>query len=238
MPATSNQDLQRAGMRDYVGEDANGCSEKITISPCIQTAHWRVLIQDAAQNLYGEKTIMLEETTLVTLLGRVACGDQVAFRQLYDAMSPRIYGLCLKLLQRRDLAEDVLQDAFVRIWHHAGEYHAERGTPAGWMLTVARYRALDVLRRRRFEVSMDHDSLQSLVEQQPSSMDNSNDETTFLALQGCLDEISPQQRQSILQAYYHGLSHEQLASSMQAPLGTVKSWVRRGLTSLKRCLEQ
>ena len=72
-----------------------------------------------------------------------------------QAMSPRMFGLCLRLLGRKDLAEEVLQDAFVRIWHHAGEYHAERGTPAGWMLTVARYRALDVLRRRRFELTLD-----------------------------------------------------------------------------------
>ena len=74
---------------------------------------------------------MIEEAELVMLLGRVACGDQNAFSRLYETMSPRIYGLCMRLLGRRDLAEDVLQDAFVRIWHHAGEYHAERGTPAG-----------------------------------------------------------------------------------------------------------
>lgn len=181
---------------------------------------------------------MMEETELVLLLGRVACGDHAAFRRLYDAMSPRIYGLCMRLLKRQDLAEEVLQDAFVRIWHHAGEYHAERGTPAGWMLTVARYRALDVLRRRRFEFSMDHESLTLLAEQQTHANESETDDTTFLALQGCLEEISPQQRDSILQAYYHGLSHEQLASAMNTPLGTVKSWVRRGLSSLKRCLEQ
>ncbi|MFZ5601847.1 MAG: sigma-70 family RNA polymerase sigma factor [Pseudomonadota bacterium] len=181
---------------------------------------------------------MIEEAELVMLLGRVACGDQNAFSRLYETMSPRIYGLCMRLLGRRDLAEDVLQDAFVRIWHHAGEYHAERGTPAGWMLTVARYRALDVLRRRRFELSLDHDSLTELADARLQATDAETDDTTFLALQGCLEEISPQQRDSILQAFYHGQTHEQLATRMQAPLGTVKSWVRRGLSSLKRCLEQ
>lgn len=181
---------------------------------------------------------MIDDAELVMLLGRVACGDQSAFRRLYDAMSPRIYGLCMRLLRRQDLAEEVLQDAFVRIWHHAGEYHAERGTPAGWMLTVARYRALDVLRRRRFEVSMDQDSLMLLAEQQIHLDELESDDATFLALQGCLEEITPQQRDSILHAYYHGLSHEELSHAMNAPLGTVKSWVRRGLTSLKRCLEQ
>ena len=181
---------------------------------------------------------MIWEAELVMLLGRVACGDQSAFRRLYDTMSPRIYGLCMRLLRRQDLAEEVLQDTFMRIWHHAGEYHAERGTPAGWMLTVARYRALDVLRRRRFEIPMDHDSLTTLADQQIPLTQLQTDDAIFLALQGCLDEISPQQRDSILQAFYHGLSHEQLARSMDAPLGTVKSWVRRGLSSLKRCLEQ
>lgn len=181
---------------------------------------------------------MMEEAELVMLLGRVACGDHAAFRRLYNTMSPRIYGLCMRLLRRQDLAEEVLQDAFVRIWHHAGEYHAERGTPAGWMLTVARYRALDVLRRRRFEFSMDHENLTTLAEQQSSMHDSESDDATFMALQGCLEEISPQQRDSILQAYYHGLSHEQLANALNTPLGTVKSWIRRGLSSLKRCLEQ
>lgn len=181
---------------------------------------------------------MIEDAELVLLLGRVSYGDQNAFRKLYDTMSPRIYGLCLRLLRRTDLAEEVLQDAFVRIWHHAGEYHEERGSPAGWMLTLARYRALDVLRRRRHEVSMDHDSLTTLTDQQMEQHEPPSDETTFLALQGCLEEIRPEQRDSIMKAYYQGLSHEQLAKQMGAPLGTVKSWVRRGLSSLKRCLEQ
>ncbi len=181
---------------------------------------------------------MIEDAQLVTLLGRVACGDRNAFSRLYQAMSPRMFGLCLRLLKRQDLAEEVLQDAFVRIWHHAGEYHAERGTPAGWMLTVARYRALDVLRRRRFEMTLDHERLTALADQHMQMSDTDADATTFLALHGCLEEITPQQRDSILQAFYHGLSHEQLATTMNAPLGTVKSWVRRGLSSLKRCLEQ
>jgi len=179
--------------------------------------------------------IMIDDSQLVALLGRVACGDQDAFRRLYDAMSPRIYGLCIRLLGRKDLAEEVLQEAFVRIWHHAGEYHAERGSPAGWMLTVARYRAIDLLRRRRFEFSMDQDQLMLLAEKLAPEAD---DESVFLALQACLNEISQQQRESILHAFYHGLSHEQLAVTMNAPLGTVKSWVRRGLSGLKRCLEQ
>ena len=181
---------------------------------------------------------MLDPVQLERLLARVALRDRQAFRQLYDACAPQLLGVALRLLRRRDLAEDVLQDAFVRIWHHAGEYHAERGTPAGWMLTVARYRALDVLRRRRFELSLDHDSLTELADARLQATDAETDDTTFLALQGCLEEISPQQRDSILQAFYHGQTHEQLATRMQAPLGTVKSWVRRGLSSLKRCLEQ
>lgn len=181
---------------------------------------------------------MAEDTELVMLLGQVGCGDRAAFRRLYELMSPRIYGLCVRLLRRPELAEDVLQDAFVKIWHHAGEYHVERGTPAGWMLTVARYRALDVLRRRRFEYAMDHETLTELADLQLSAQPAAVDDETFLALQGCLDEITPQQRESILHAYYHGLNHEQLAARLQAPLGTVKSWVRRGLGSLKRCLEQ
>lgn len=181
---------------------------------------------------------MAGDAELITLLSRVAFGNREAFRQLYETMSPRIYGLCIRLLRQPELAEDVLQDTFVRIWHHAGEYHAERGSPVGWMLTLARYRALDLLRHRRFETALDPTTLVELAERQTPDVSEGLDNTTFLALQGCLDEISTEQRESILHAYYHGLSHEQLAATMGAPLGTVKSWVRRGLTSLKRCLEQ
>lgn len=184
----------------------------------------------------------LPDTRLEGLLGRVAMGDRTAFRQLYDEMSPRMYGLSMRLLRRPELAEEVLQDAFVRIWHNASEYHVERGTAAGWMLTITRYRALDVLRRRRFEFSTDHETLVALAEnaffENGANDDTHNDDTHFLALQGCLEQITPQQRQSILHAYYEGMSHEELAKVLTAPLGTVKSWVRRGLSSLKRCLEQ
>lgn len=180
---------------------------------------------------------MLEDSELVTLLGRVAMGDRVAFRSLYDALSPKLYGLCLRLLKRPDLADEVLQDAFVSIWHNAHEYHVERGSAGGWMLTIARYRALDALRRRRFEVYTDDDTLISLAEAQVSD-EPDKDETSFLALQGCLEQITEQQRVSLLRAYYEGMSHEELAQHMATPLGTVKSWVRRGLMSLKRCLEQ
>lgn len=180
---------------------------------------------------------MLEDSELVTLLGRVAMGDRVSFRTLYDAMSPKLYGLSLRLLKRPDLADEVMQDAFVSIWHNAREYHVERGSAGGWMLTIARYRALDALRRRRFEIYTDDDSLIALAEAHVAD-EPVQDETSFLALQGCLDQITEQQRESLLRAYYEGMSHEELARHMATPLGTVKSWVRRGLMSLKRCLEQ
>lgn len=173
----------------------------------------------------------------VPLIVRVARGDRQAFEKLYGDSSPRLYAICLKMLGNVDEAQDVLQDVFVKIWHHADEYHAGRGTPQTWMTSIARYACLDSLRarfRQRGLEQIDED----LVGDAPDPQQAALRIVDRRLLDQCLGELDDRHRASIQMAYFHGFSHHELASRLNAPLGTVKSWVRRGVAVLRRCLER
>lgn len=175
---------------------------------------------------------------LITLLGRIAQKDRNAFRKLYDQMAGRMFGICNKLAGQPELAEEALQDAFVRIWHHASEYHSERGTPLTWMLTIARYRTLDLMRARKVRRTAGPDMLETIADETANPLDASLQADNAAALNGCMEELSASQRDSILLSYYRGFTHDDLAITLDSPIGTVKSWIRRGLLVLKRCLER
>jgi RNA polymerase sigma factor (sigma-70 family) len=171
---------------------------------------------------------------LVPLLAATARQDQHAFHQLYLRTSGRVFGICLRLLEHRDQAEDVLQETFIRVWHNATEYHEERGTPITWMLTIARYQALDLLRKNGRRQSSDI-TRDEADDQGPLFQTEQMD--SLARLGDCLQDLSEEQRDSVVMAYYRGLTHEELSENFRAPLGTVKSWVRRGLQYLRRCLQ-
>ncbi len=175
---------------------------------------------------------------LMRLLGRVANQDRTAFQHLYQQMSARMFGLCQRLAGQQELAEEALQDAFIRIWHHASEYHSERGSPVTWMMTIARYRTLDLMRARKVRRSAGESALEQLEDERSSPLEESMKMDGSEALTGCLEELSESQRDSILLSYYRGFTHEELSSALSTPIGTVKSWIRRGLLALKRCLER
>lgn len=176
----------------------------------------------------------LDDTTdLAELLGLVATGDEVALARLWHAVAPILLGLCLKLLRRRHAAEDALQESFVRIWHKAGQYDPALGRPLSWMATVARNVALDQLRRERHRGETDLEEAEVLPAPTEASLGL---DLTRTDLAHCLDQLPATQRLAILLAYYRGMTHQELAQALGAPLGTVKSWVRRGLSNLKDCL--
>lgn len=181
---------------------------------------------------------MADQEELIRLLGAVAHHDRIAFKRLYDRVSGRLFGLCHKVSGQRELAEEALQDAFVRIWHSAGDYHAERGTPLSWMMTIARNRTLDLLRSRQSRATVSDDNAPLVEDERGGPLDATLRRDSAEVLSGCLEELSAVQRDSILLSYYRGLTHDQLADVLSTPVGTVKSWIRRGLKSLKRCLEQ
>jgi RNA polymerase sigma factor (sigma-70 family) len=192
------------------------------------------------------------ETRLVDWLARCALGDRQAFRQLYEATSPRLLGVVAQLVGRGALAEDLLQDVYVRIWKAAGQYRAGAGSPMAWMAATARYRAIDHLRSRgaRPEVAIadlpvragsddgDDDPTHRMPDPGPGPATRFEARSESEAVQGCLGTLQGSQQQSISLAYYQGLSHGEIAAHLGAPLGSVKTWVRRGLIALKACLER
>lgn len=187
---------------------------------------------------------MADPEQLRRLLEATARGDDRAFAELYRATSSHLYGLLLRMLQRRDWAEEALQDCFVKIWQKAETYEAEKGAPLTWLLTVARYRALDLLRVKRPEVEMpDGDeefSLPPLTLQDEAQdpLARASEGQGIARMRDALRELPREQREAVLLAYYEGYTHQELSARMNAPLGTVKSWVRRGLARLREALDR
>ncbi len=175
----------------------------------------------------------MEHETLFPLLCKTADGDKKAFAELYKITSPQLYAVALKLLKRSELADEATQDAYIKIWHNAGNYQRGKGTVLTWMVSIARYRALDLIRYHnvRNEVEL-HDDAPSGVE--ATQAVKLGAEQAKLAT--CLDELEGPQRQAIHLAYVNGMSHQEVVNHLASPLGTIKSWIRRGLQSLQRCL--
>lgn len=179
----------------------------------------------------------VDQDELMRLLQRVAGKDRQAFQALYGSVAARMFGLCLKLASQRELAEEALQESFIQIWHNAGEYQSDRGSPLAWMMTIARYRTLDLIRSRNARPIGGDDHLDHVEDTRSGPLDESLRRSGSAQLTGCLEQLSEAQRDSILLAYYRGFTHDELSAALSTPIGTVKSWIRRGLMALKRCLE-
>ena len=190
-----------------------------------------------------DSTAMNDSAALDGLLARVGLGDRAAFQQLYSATSSRLFAVALRILGRRDLAEDVLKDAFVNVWHHAARYAAERSQAMTWLTSMVRNRALDLVRSPSYRSEhvqigdSEEDPVMAIADDRPGPLALLLEAGDRLRLRGCLDALDSAQQKSIALAYYDGLSHTELARALGAPLGTVKAWVRRGLEKLRKCLE-
>jgi RNA polymerase sigma-70 factor (ECF subfamily) len=177
-------------------------------------------------------------TPLEALIEASAAGDRAAFATLYDAASPQLFGLALRILKRRDWAEDVLQEAMISAWRNAGDYRRALGSGKTWLTVILRNRALDRLRREaaaRLDTSAEEPP--DVADPSPSALDLTIAGDAGRRLMQCLETLEETQRRAILMAYFDGLTHEQLSARLASPLGTVKSWIRRGLQRLKGCLE-
>lgn len=176
---------------------------------------------------------------LSPLLYRTAQGDQRAFERLYQQTSSQLFGVALALMRRRDLAEDVLQEAYVKIWHAAGTYRPERGTVTTWLNTIVRRSAIDRLRRQRGDrVIVPEPEWELLEDEGPGPLERMLEDMDARRLARCLEHLDERQRESLRLAFFQGLTHRELADKLAAPLGTVKAWVRRGLDKLKGCLHE
>lgn len=168
-----------------------------------------------------------------------ACGrrDGQAFARLYQASSAKLFGVAVRILKREDWAEEVLQDCYVSIWNHAQDYRPGLSAPMTWMTSIVRNRCLDWLRKPRLEVTdEDGEIIDRAVSDEPGPLAALEHAKDAQALARCLQALEARQRQAIALAFYEGLSHLELANHLRQPLGTVKTWVRRGLLRLKACL--
>lgn len=179
---------------------------------------------------------MSEVFAIDRCLQRVALGDRSAFEQLYRQTAAKLYGVSYTILRRQDLAEEALQDAYVKVWHRAGEYAPDKGSVMSWLISIVRYRAIDLLRKKANQELHD-DDMDSF------SRDDHTEELIDRAisekkLNECLHELQPNTRQCIQLAFIFGLSHQEVSEHVKEALGTVKSWIRRGMESLKGCLQR
>jgi RNA polymerase sigma-70 factor (ECF subfamily) len=165
-----------------------------------------------------------------------ADGDQTALRALYDREAGRMIAVALRILRRRDLAEDVVQDAFVRIWRQAGLYNAALGSPRAWIYTIVRNLSLNHLRDGAREDLVDDQRLTELSDAQLTGDDPLARLADGSALRRCLEGLEPQRRLSLVLAYTEGLTHGEIAGRLGLPLGTVKAWIRRSLLALRECM--
>ncbi len=173
---------------------------------------------------------------VVDLLARTALKERAAFERLYRLTSMKLFPLLLRILKREDLAQECLQEAYVQIWNRAEEYRNDLAAPITWMTTIARYRALDLLRRRKHEVPLEDEMLLDGDEERDGLLQQLEATEDGVALAECMKQLSQQQRNCIYLAYFEGSTHPEIASRMDVPVGSVKTWIRRGMSSLKGCL--
>jgi RNA polymerase sigma-70 factor (ECF subfamily) len=178
------------------------------------------------------------QARLAELLSRTALGDRKAFAELYEATRSKLFAVSLRIVRERSIAEEALQDGFVSVWNHAGDYSRARSAPLTWMTSIVRNRCLDIVRRTRELPDVDDTLAGLLVDESAAPMREAQARAEAHSLRRCLDELEPEQRQSIALAFFHGLTHSELAAHMRKPLGTVKTHVRRGLARLRECLSR
>ena len=167
------------------------------------------------------------------LLARTAGGDRAAFRSLYDATSSRLFAICLRIVKDRAAAEDVLQEAYVRVWERARQFDPARGGAFAWMVAIARNHAIDVVRSRRRGAHEDID----LEMIDPAAHGGIEAAADLGPLGRCLARLEEGPRRAIVLAFRDGLTHEELAQTLDVRLGTVKTWVSRGVARLRLCLD-
>jgi RNA polymerase sigma-70 factor, ECF subfamily len=177
----------------------------------------------------------MASSEIESLIGKIALGDRAAFRSLYAATSAKLFGVCLRVLKNRTDAEDVLQEAYVKIWHNAARYQVSGYSPITWLVAIARNQSIDRLRARKpdaAELSEADDMADHAAT--PEQLAVAGGEAERLRL--CLDKLSPGRAEAVKAAYMEGYSYQELADRLDQPINTVRTWLRRSLISLKECL--
>lgn len=170
-------------------------------------------------------------------LARCAAGDKAALNGIYASEGARMLGVALRILKRRSLAEDAVQDAFVLIWRNAAKFDPAKGSGATWIYTVLRNRSLTILRDEARSEPAEMPVGEEVVDEAETPEETIARLSDAEALKHCLEKLEPKRRMAIALTYVHGLSHGELAGKLGIPLGTIKSWLRRSLLTLRECLQ-
>ncbi len=171
------------------------------------------------------------------LLQHTGRNDQQAFAELYKRTSPKLFGVCLRMLRDRGEAEEALQEIYVAVWRRAATFDATRASAITWLVTLSRNKAIDRLRQHREESLDDPSRLDETVDEQPTPAASAESSQEYQRLQLCLDELDPQQRSAVREAFFTGATYNELAARCKVPIGTMKSWIRRSLLQLRKCLD-
>ncbi len=173
---------------------------------------------------------------LAELLGRVAHGDRAAFAEVYRATSSKLLGIIKRILIRRDISEEILQEVYVTVWERAGDFDPKRASPITWLATIARNRALDSARRRQMLSIEDTPAALEAPSDDPHPLDGLELSEDLARLWRCIDGLEHERRDVVILAYIEGESREALGRRFGRPVPTIKTWLHRSLKQLKDCL--
>ncbi len=198
-----------------------------------------MLLSNADNNNGQAHFIMSSTDPLAELLVACAQGDQKALETLYRKVSGRLFAVSLALLRQQEMAEDVLQDSFVKIWDKAASFDPVRGKAMTWMISIVRNRALDLLRSTRVQTdrTMDEYSDDIFASEINDPLSATELGAANQAVMNCLDQLRDEQKRCIVMSYCYGHTHDELSTLLSTPLGTVKAWIRRGMEQLRECLD-
>lgn len=174
---------------------------------------------------------------LEELVSRTALGDRQAFARLYQASSPKLFGVCLRLLRDRSEAEDILQEVYIKVWHNAGRYQATGHSPMGWLVAISRNACIDRIRARRAP-AVELDEANEIQDEGPGPEAQLVTAGEGRRIDLCLDKLPAERAQAVRAAYVEGYSYQELADRFSLPINTLRTWLRRSLISLRECLEQ
>lgn len=177
-----------------------------------------------------------DRTALVEAIVATGAEDRAAFQRLYRLTSAKLFGICLRICGSREAAEDVLQEVYLIIWRRAGAFEPGRASPITWLATIARNRAIDWRRRHPHRIAGGPEEAEAVPDPRPDAVTGLLVEEGERRLLYCLDTLDGTQRETIRTAFFGGLTYAELAGRRGVPVGTVKSWVRRGLARLRDCM--
>lgn len=180
--------------------------------------------------------IEARRAALEQALGRVADGEKSALRDVYELTSAKLLGVILPIARDRDQSEDVLQDVYLKVWNRAGRFDRSKASPITWLCAIARNSAIDSVRKSGRRAEETDDGLAQFEDDAPDAEETLCSLEDKERLQRCMEGLQQDHRRSIRMAFFGGLTYSELAGKLDVPLGTMKSWIRRGLASLKGCL--